>query len=92
MLALIVELASSRFTGNESAGSIDVVITKSNVLSNAIINAKITLTPISATGGYNSYQQCTVYIATKVVLLYFIKPFAVFTIFCIQQLFYAYCH
>lgn len=52
LLELIVELASSQFTGSESAGSIDVVITKSSVLSNTIINAEITLTPISAIGAY----------------------------------------
>ena len=52
LLELIVEFASSRFTGKESAGSINVVITKSDALSNTSINAQITLTPISAIGRY----------------------------------------
>ena len=55
LLGLIVELASSEFIGNESSGSVNVLITKSNALSNATISVMITLTeqsPISATGNY----------------------------------------
>ena len=42
-VVLIVEFESSQFTGDESSQSVQVVITKSNVLSNAIIIVQIAL-------------------------------------------------
>ena len=52
LLEPIVEFTSSQFTGSESAGSVTVMITKSNALSITNISVLITLTPMSAMGKY----------------------------------------
>ena len=52
LIESIVEFTSSQFTGSESAGSVTVMITKSNALSITNISALITLTPMSAMGKY----------------------------------------
>ena len=52
---LVVELARSKFIGNESSKFVNAVITKSNALSVARISILLTLTGISATGRHINY-------------------------------------
>ena len=61
-VVLIVEFESSRFIGNESSGSVQVVISKSNALSNTIIIVQVTLSEhpsMPATGKHIKYMDMT---------------------------------
>lgn len=54
---LKVELASSQFNGSESSGSVIVVITKSNALSDTVVSVQITLTEHSSLSAASKHIQ-----------------------------------